>query len=146
MPTTPEKAFAWWRAALAGEKVPIHHDDPHPGFYMRRLVRNGPFVPVAVFLESDVDSETGELLGPERLVCDVAGERRDANDQWTWIAGRPISEARYMQMLSDLLPEFEPEPRADPAAPTAPSSPSVPMEAGPQKGAATGSKPSDVPY
>jgi len=97
-PTTRDKAYAWWRAALAGEKPPIHHGEPQPGYYTRALIRGGPQVPCSIWLEATVDAD-GELTGPEILKCEIDGRPADPHEAWTWLAKRPISEADYMAMV-----------------------------------------------
>lgn len=102
-PTSPEVAYAWHAKALEanGDKAkmpPIHENDPKPGWYMRRLIAKGPYVPCRIWLEADV--QDGELLSPERLLCEVDGQRRDAGGEWTWLAGKPITEDKYMDMLA----------------------------------------------
>lgn len=102
-PTDPEVAYAWHAKALIanGDRAkmpPIHENDPKPGWYMRRLVQKGPFVPARIWLEADVVN--GELTGLERLLCEVDGKRREVGSEWTWLASRPITEDKYMEMLA----------------------------------------------
>jgi hypothetical protein len=92
-PTDLYEAFGWWRDAIAG-RAPQITSEPHPGFYQRRFVRGGVFVPVAIFYEQEID-EGGELSDDERLVCLINGEPADAEDQWSYCAGHPITEAEY---------------------------------------------------
>lgn len=86
--------FAWWRDAIAGLKPPIVIGEPQPGFYQRRLIKGGPFVPVRIYWHGPRDAE-GQLIGDEVLICEVDGKRRDAEDEWTWVAGMPITQAEY---------------------------------------------------
>lgn len=152
-PTTHDGAMRWWRSALeavaAGKRVPaITANDPQCGFYMIRSRKDGPWLPASITLEADVDEETGELLGPERHVCEVAGVPRNAMDVWTWLAKNPISQERYMQMLGDLLPEATPGPA--PAPEEAPASPlDLAVKAYPEafnERPPPPEKPDDVPY
>lgn len=92
-PTSREAQYRWWKRTVAGERVPRIEDDPQPGFYKRRTVRDGPFVPVEIWLEQDVDPETGELLAPEQLRALVNGEHRDPVSVWTYC--RAISAEEY---------------------------------------------------
>lgn len=119
-PTAIHAAYAWWRAALAGEKPPIHDGDPKPGFYRRRMVRHGPWVPVRIWLEQPVDGETGELTGDETLRCEVDGRAADPGHQWTYVAGQPISESdfNYMRQRAAWALRHAPDhPIANPNAP-----------------------------
>jgi hypothetical protein len=56
-------------------------------------------VPARIWLEQDVDPETGELAGDEVFRCEVDGERRSATGQWTWLASNPISRDAYEALL-----------------------------------------------
>jgi hypothetical protein len=115
-PTSKDEAFAWWRAALRGKAV-IASDDPQCGFYKRRLVKGGPFVPARIWLDQDIDPETGELRDDERLQCEVNGGYADPYDAWQWLCGAPITEQefRYMEALREHAAIHEPDhPMADP--------------------------------
>ena len=94
-PTPDDVAFAWWRDALAGRSPPLRDGEPQCGFYVRRLVKGGPLVPARIWLQREVDEETGELIGDETMLCKVGNTMRDASDEWVWLAARPISEAEY---------------------------------------------------
>lgn len=93
-PTDLMEAFQWWSDALAGLRPQIT-TEPRCGFYQRRFVRGGVMVPVAIWIEQEVDPETGELSGDERMVCVVNGEPASAEDTWTYCAGNPIPESEY---------------------------------------------------
>lgn len=115
-PTSADDALAWHRSALAGLKPPIH-GEPECGWFQRKLVRGGPFVGARIWLHQVVDPDTGELLEDERFLCVVDGQMRDAVDQWTYLAGNPVSEAqyRYLVSLSRYAKAHDPvEPLADP--------------------------------
>ena len=97
-----EDPLEWWRSALKGEAVAVM-DDPQPGFFRRRLVRGGPFVPVKVWLEQSIDVESGEIDGDSVLKCIVDGFEANPEDHWTYICDQPISEEdyEYLWRLSD---------------------------------------------
>lgn len=92
-PSTEAEAYRWWRDTLAGLRPPWHEDDPQPGFYKRRMVKGGPWVPVAIWIEQELDEETGELAAPEELRCIVNGQPTDPVRTWTFC--RAISAAEY---------------------------------------------------
>lgn len=98
-----DQSLDWHRRALSGEKVPYHEDEIHCGWYVRRLEYRGPFFPCRIFWEGVRDPETGELVEDEKLRCEVAGQRRDPAEEWVWISARPISEAEYNALISELL-------------------------------------------
>lgn len=95
-PSTEAEAFAWWRDTLAGKRPPRHEDQPEPGFYKTRMVRGGPWVPVAIWLEQTIDPETGELTEPETLAAICNGEPKGPRwlaRNWTYL--RPVSAEDY---------------------------------------------------
>lgn len=95
--------FRWHRAALADgvsravgrHRVPVAEDDPKCGWYRRRLVKGGPWVPGRIWISRDIDYLTGELTSPERFLCEIDGERRDAYREWPALAGNPITQDQY---------------------------------------------------
>ena len=92
-PTSRAVQYDWWQRTVAGERTPRTEDDPQPGFYKIRMVRNGPFVPVEIWLEQEVDPETGELTADERLRAICNGEPRDPVKIWLYC--RAISAEEY---------------------------------------------------
>lgn len=105
-PTDLDDAYSWWRRSVSGERVPRIEDEPHPGYFKRRMVRRGPFVPVAIWLDQEIDPETGELTAPEELRAIANG--RPADPLHVWLYARPISLAEYdaMTELRDEIPEM----------------------------------------
>lgn len=93
-PTPMPEAYAWWSAALAGS-APAITGDAHCGYFRRRLVREGPWVPARIWLHQDIDPATGELMADEVMLCEVNGSRRDPVDQWIWLCSNPITREEY---------------------------------------------------
>lgn len=119
-PTPIAPLYDYWRSKLAGETVLTYEDQPQPGFYKRRKVRNGPWVPVAIWLHQNIDAETGELLEDEQLVCLVNGDQSDSVLNWTYCCDHPITEKKYKEMIdeSEKASRGESEhPISDPYAP-----------------------------
>lgn len=79
--------YAYWRAALAGEKQPIHENEPHVGFWAKRQ-KAGPRLPVAIW--TDAAGVLTALVG-----FDGSAKIGDAGALWTWICRDPVSEADY---------------------------------------------------
>ncbi|MGP9804064.1 hypothetical protein [Paracoccus sp. NSM] len=92
-PTTRAAQYDHWQRSVAGERVPRIEDEPQPGFYKRRFVRGGPFVPVEIWLEQQIDPETGELTADEELRAVCNGER--CNPYTVWSYCRAISLEEY---------------------------------------------------
>lgn len=80
-------------------EAPISDGDPQCGRFKMRQDRNGPWLPVAIYLQQEFDPETGELTGDEKLVATVGGKghaaNRDANEIWLWCSKHPVSESSY---------------------------------------------------
>lgn len=91
--------YLWWREELAapGQRLP---DEPQAGYYQRRLVKGGPFVPARIWRERETDF-MGKETGREVLRCEVGGQARDANSEWSRLAMNPISEATYRYEHAD---------------------------------------------
>jgi len=94
-PTPDSVLYAWWNAALRGERPPVHDGEPHCGFYRRKLVKGGPWVPAMIYVEADTDGDTGELTSDERFACLLNGKPANAHVQWSWLCGNPITLAEY---------------------------------------------------
>ena len=97
-PTPASVLYAWHTAALRDPSIARHEGDPQCGWYRTRLVKGGPFVPVQIRVEREIDDDTGELLGPETLVALVDGQPRAPGPIWTHLT--PISRAEF-QSLQD---------------------------------------------
>ena len=96
-PSPAARLYAWHKAALAGEAPPIHDSLPECGWFKRKMVKGGPWVPVRIFVRRDIDPDTGELTGPEILVADVDGKLADPARHWTYLT--PISKRDYDALL-----------------------------------------------
>lgn len=97
-PSSFRQLHAWHSAALRGEQPEQHDGIPHCGWYKRRLVGKGPWVPVRIYVDREIDPETGELTGPERLRCEVEGiDAGDPADIWTYLV--PISLAEFRHLM-----------------------------------------------
>lgn len=79
--------YQYWTNALAGNLGPISDGDPQCGFYRRRLFKDGPFVPVAIWKDGD------------EFIALVDGKAVDASDLWTWVCDKPITEAEYHKVI-----------------------------------------------
>ena len=105
-PTSKEAAFRWWREALDGIAPPPINEVPQAGYYKRRLIKGGPWVPVAIWIEQKVDPETGELLDPEVIKCAVDGKIADPVSQWGYVCADPISETDYKRLADKVKSEM----------------------------------------
>jgi hypothetical protein len=96
-PSTVAQIYAWHRAAIAGAAPAIHDGLPEAGWYMRRMVKGGPWVPVRIYVVRDIDPETGELTAPERMVAEIGGKQEDPAPHWTHLS--PISWEQYDNLI-----------------------------------------------
>lgn len=122
-PTSFSKAFRWHTAAIAGQEVQRHDGDPQCGWYKRKLVKGGPWVPVRIYLVREIDHETGELTCDEEYQIEVEGiPSDDPEGQWSYLT--PISKEEFDQLMDYRLRDgrmFESRRPIDLAeAPTAP--------------------------
>jgi hypothetical protein len=122
-PTGHDEQYAWHRNAMLGvfgKAVTLFNEEPECGWFKRRLVKGGVFVPARIWLVSITDCETGELTQDEFLQCEVNGNYADVDQQWPWLCGNPISESEfnYMTALRQHCAWHAPdEPAANPRQP-----------------------------
>lgn len=83
-----QDAYTYWRDACAGTFGPITADHPQPGRYRMRKGKDGPYLPVAIFVQ---DGVTKAAVGKEFV---------DPLTIWTWCADKPVSEADYKAALA----------------------------------------------
>lgn len=104
-PTSKDVAFKWWREALEGVAPPPINEVPQAGYYKRRLVKGGPWVPVAIWIDSQTD-ESGELVQQEIIRCAVDGRESDPVTQWGYCCSHPISEVEFKRLVSKVKSEM----------------------------------------
>lgn len=105
-PTPVSCLYAWHRAALDGRLPPVHDGLPECGWFKTRLVKGGPWVPVEIRIDREIDPLTGELTSPEEYRCEVDGMRRDPARIWTFLT--PISRAEFKALAArrEAIPEM----------------------------------------
>lgn len=97
-PSPASRLYAWHRSAVAGERPPTHDGLPECGWFKTKLVRGGPYVPVEIRVEREIDPDTGDLTAPERLICICDGRRRNPAALWTFLT--PISRDEHRALSS----------------------------------------------
>lgn len=109
-PTPRAELYAWHTAALAG-RSPAIDSTPQCGWFKRKLVKGGVFVPARIWIVQEIDPATGELLSDEILQCEVNGTYADPEDAWSWICANPISEAEfnYLSARIEFATRHEPD-------------------------------------
>ncbi len=97
-PTSLASSLAWHRAAVTGEEPPRHDGLPECGWFKRRMIKGGPWVPVRIYLARQIDSATGELTEDERLRCEVEGlDGGDPAEHWTYLT--PITREEFNHLV-----------------------------------------------
>lgn len=97
-PTKVREMLAWHSAAMAGTAPATHDGIVHCGWFKRRLRRGGPWVPVRIYLDREIDPATGELAGPEEYRIEVEGlDGGRPADHWTYLT--PISKAEFDHLV-----------------------------------------------
>jgi len=97
-PTSFASSLAWHRAAVSGEEPPRHDGLPECGWFKRRMIKGGPWVPVRIYLDRQIDPATGELTEDERFCCEVEGlDGGDPADHWTYLT--PITREEFNHLV-----------------------------------------------
>jgi hypothetical protein len=101
-PTPPHVLYDWHSRWLRGEKVQYTHD-PECGWFVTRYVPRGAPIPASIYMQQDIDPNTGELLTDEVLKAEILGEYLDPEEAWLRLAKRPICKLYYMDLLRRLM-------------------------------------------
>lgn len=80
--------YEFWRKSLAGEKPPIHEDDPQPGFYRKRTGKAAGYVGVAIWEQDG------------KMTSAVGAGTMDPREVWTYCCSHPITEEQYRSWLA----------------------------------------------
>lgn len=118
-PTPIAQLYDWHARALRGLE-PVNDGTPHCGWWKRRLVKGGVFVPARIWMYQDLDPETGELLSDELMQCEVNGRWADPEEAWTWVCSNPITEQEFNYLTARIDHAIRHEPDDPFAAPTKP--------------------------
>lgn len=95
---------------MDGKAQPVHEDYPEAGWFMMRLVKQGPMVPVSIELVQELD-DGGELMADEVLRCTVNGLPADPVRTWLMCCRRPIDPKEYHWHIEQMLLGRKPDPR-----------------------------------
>ena len=77
--------FDWWRAALKGNVGAVHDGVPQSGYFKLRDQRDGPWMPVAIWIAGDT------------LRCRVGESARDPHETWIRCAKHPVAKEAAKQ-------------------------------------------------
>ena len=96
-PTPHARLYAWHQDALDGLR-PVIREDAYCGWYKRRYVRGGPWVPARIWMEQPTDDE-GLLTDDEKMLCEVGGKLCHPEDEFSWLAGNPITKEEFEHLM-----------------------------------------------
>lgn len=96
-PTPQTQLYSWHRDALDGLK-PVIREDAYCGWYKRKLVKGGPWIPARIWMEQPID-EDGYLTDDEVMRCEINGVMADPIDEFSWLANNPITEDEYRYLV-----------------------------------------------
>jgi hypothetical protein len=101
IPTPRQELYRWHGEALQGFASDPVDGEPQCGWFRRRLVKGGPWVPARIWMFQWLCQETGELVADELLQCEVAGSKADPEQEWSWLCSWPITRQQYEYMKAD---------------------------------------------
>lgn len=97
-PSPFSRLYAWHTAALAGLRPTVHDGFPECGWFKRKMVKGGPWVPVRILVDREIDPQTMELTRDERLRIEIEGvDAGDPATHWTYL--KPISRQEYDRLM-----------------------------------------------
>lgn len=112
-PTPDPVLYEWHSAAMRGENPPVHEIEVHCGWFVRAYSYRGLLYPAQIFMSREIDEETGLLLSDETLRCilakpgdgwpTIAGHEADAEEEWPYLAKKPISKSEYEALMAQVL-------------------------------------------
>lgn len=109
----------WWREEMVarGQAVP---ELPQAGYYQRKMVKGGPFVPARIWREVETDGIPPRPTGMDILRCEVGEKARDPFAEWVRLSMSPIArtEFDFLKAKSAHAKKWDPTaPAANPSKP-----------------------------
>ncbi len=101
-PTPLNIQLDWWRRSLEGEQMPIHEGQPQVGYYKARAWSRGPYIPARIWLEQEIDFDTGQLADDEIYRAEIGEKPWDAMEAWIWVAQKPVTIKEYQWLKAQL--------------------------------------------
>lgn len=81
-------SYEYWESVLAGNALPVHEDDPQPGFWRKRTGKAKGYIPVALW------EQGGKMVGVANLGV------IDPKDIWTYCCTHAITEQQYWDRVN----------------------------------------------
>ncbi len=92
----------WYALALQKTDSKIKNWDhvpnwnlPEAGYYKRRYVSKGPWVPARIWIVEYRDPETNELMSDQEYFCEVGGIPKNVFKEWPSLLGHPIPRDEF---------------------------------------------------
>lgn len=80
--TLAKPDYSYWEQSLADKKMPVHDGDPQCGFYRKKN-------------KGGVDQACAIWVQDGKHIATVNGRQTDAQELWSWVCQRPISEQTF---------------------------------------------------
>lgn len=100
----------WHRKKMAGEAAATT-TTPECGWFLRPVGKVGKetkYLPASIYWEPRVNDD-GERVNDDILRCEVGGAQVDPEEEWLFIAKRPISKDEYDMRTVALFTDTENE-------------------------------------
>jgi hypothetical protein len=78
---------------------PIQDGEPQCGWFKARVSKRAVLVPAKIYLRSVV-GEDGELVEPEKLICEIGDRDFDVLEAWPKLCIRPITASEYQYLMA----------------------------------------------
>ena len=98
-PTPDSDLYLWWASALKDPSLERHEGEPQCGWYKRKAVKNGPWVPCEIVCKREI--EDGALVSDETFVAILHdGAEIDADKIWLFVT--PITFREWKQRMASM--------------------------------------------
>jgi len=98
-PTPDSDLYRWWAEALRDPNIERHEDEPQCGYYKRKVVKNGPWVPCEVYCDRVI--KDGYLASDERMMVRTHDDVVfDAAIIWTYLT--PITFREWKARMTSV--------------------------------------------
>jgi DNA polymerase-1 len=94
----------WWHGAvkIAASNIAIRElpNDPQDGFFQRKLVKGGPWVPARIWRDAEKDFVTDQETGFDVVKCEVAGKPRHPLKEFDALGRYPITKEKFDHLMA----------------------------------------------
>ena len=94
----------WWHGAvkIAASNIAIRElpNDPQDGFFQRKLVKGGPWIPARIWRDAEKDFVTDQETGFDVVKCEVAGKPRHPLKEFDALGRYPITKEKFDHLMA----------------------------------------------